>query len=127
MTSTGFDFHRSLNQAPPLQDYNAFDTNDVLGKAMNAYGAGRMQEEQLYRLMAQPGDHVFQARVLVEKLALAIQAIELIRIAPPLVAKLFCAARLSAERSVSWGTLRDEQGLDEVINRTYLYNNLTVR
>jgi putative acyl-CoA dehydrogenase len=75
--------------------------------------------EQLYRSITTPADHAFHARILVENLALAIQATELIRIAPPAVAKLFCASRLSARRHLTWGTLENEQGLDEVINRVH--------
>lgn len=75
--------------------------------------------EQLYQLIGGREDHSFRARILVENLALAIQAIELIRIAPPAVAKLFCASRLAAKRHLTWGALENEHGLDEVINRTY--------
>jgi len=80
--------------------------------------------DQLHRSITTPADHAFLARVLVENLALAIQAIELIRIAPSAVAKLFCASRLSSKRHLSWGALESSPGLDEVINRTY-YPSLT--
>lgn len=84
--------------------------------------------EQLYRLMGGREDHSFHSRILAQDLALAIQAIELIRIAPPAVADLFCRARLSAAKTLTWGTLHNSHELDEVINRIYnnsapVYNN----
>ncbi len=75
----------------------------------------------LQQLLFQPEEQEFKARVIVEKMALAIQATELIRIAPPKVAALFCASRLSADRHLTWGTLEHAAALDEVISRTYSY------
>jgi len=51
------------------------------------------------------GDPQFQARRLVEELALALQASLLIRHAPPAVADAFCASRLAGEGGRVYGTL----------------------
>ncbi len=76
----------------------------------------------LEKLLASPEEHEFKARVIVEKMALAIQAAELIRIAPPAVAQLFCRSRLSEKRNLTWGALESSAALDEVISRTYREN-----
>lgn len=73
----------------------------------------------LQQLLSNTSDYEFKARIIVEKMALAMQAIELIRIAPPAVAQLFCNARLSNTRNLTWGTLENTAALDEVIARTY--------
>lgn len=78
-----------------------------------------LQLNGLQQLMAHPAEHELKARIIVEKIALAIQAIELIRIAPPAIAQLFCESRLSGKRNLTWGTLGNEKVLDEVIGRTY--------
>ncbi|MBO9729567.1 MAG: acyl-CoA dehydrogenase family protein [Chitinophaga sp.] len=66
--------------------------------------------------LAQPDEH--NARILVEKMALAIQAIELVAISPDVMAPLFCEARLSPQRHLSWGTLPGGK-LDEVIGLVF--------
>jgi putative acyl-CoA dehydrogenase len=73
--------------------------------------------DRLQALIAHPDE--YKARMIVEYMALAMQAIELIRVAPAPVAGLFCAARLSLSRHLSWGTLDNEKVLDEVIRLTY--------
>ncbi|HEY9259298.1 acyl-CoA dehydrogenase family protein [Chitinophaga sp.] len=73
--------------------------------------------ENLQPLIAHPDE--YNARIIVEKMALAMQAIELIRVAPQTLAPLFCAARLSPQRHLTWGTLPAEKGLEEVMNMTY--------
>ncbi|CAL1517958.1 acyl-CoA dehydrogenase family protein [Chitinophaga sp. MM2321] len=74
----------------------------------------------LQQLMTNPAAYEFNARIMVEKMALAIQAIELIQIAPPSIAQLFCESRLSEKRNLTWGTLAHENILHEVINRISL-------
>ncbi|MFY0255728.1 acyl-CoA dehydrogenase family protein [Chitinophaga sp. 30R24] len=73
--------------------------------------------KHLDQLISHPDE--FKARIIVEKMALAIQAIELIQVAPHTIAQLFCESRLSEKRNATWGTLENENVLDEVINRTY--------
>jgi putative acyl-CoA dehydrogenase len=73
--------------------------------------------DQLQPLIAHPDE--YKARSIVEKMALAMQAIELIRVAPQTIAPLFCEARLSPQKQLTWGTLARDTGLDEVINMTY--------
>lgn len=73
--------------------------------------------ENLPSLIAHPDE--YKARIIVEKMALAMQAIELIRIAPQTIAPLFCEARLSPQKNLTWGTLTHDKGLDDVINMTY--------
>jgi len=72
---------------------------------------------QLQQYMMKPEES--KARIIVEKMALAIQAIELIRTAPPAMAQLFCESRLSAGKHLTWGTLENDHILDEVIARVY--------
>ena len=57
--------------------------------------------------------------MIVEKIALTIQAIELIYTAPPAVAALFCQSRLSKDRNFTWGTLENSNDLDQVISLVY--------
>ncbi|MGO4293557.1 acyl-CoA dehydrogenase family protein [Chitinophaga sp. RAB17] len=73
--------------------------------------------ENLQPLIAHPDE--YKARIIVEKMALAMQAIELIRIAPETMAPLFCEARLSPQKHLTWGTLGNDKGLDDIINMVY--------
>ena len=73
--------------------------------------------ENLQPLIAHPDE--YKARIIVEKMALAMQAIELIRITPQTIAPLFCEARLSPQKNLTWGTLAHDTGLDDVIDMTY--------
>jgi putative acyl-CoA dehydrogenase len=54
---------------------------------------------------AAEGDSQFQARGVVEDLAIALQGSLLVRHAPPVVADAFCAARLAGESGRVYGTL----------------------
>lgn len=74
---------------------------------------------QLQQLLAQPACLEYNARAIIEKMALAMQAIELIRIAPAAVAQAFCQARLSADRNITWGALAPETPMDDIIQRIY--------
>ncbi|WP_212004054.1 acyl-CoA dehydrogenase family protein [Chitinophaga sp. HK235] len=77
---------------------------------------------KLQQLLHQPTNYELKARIITEKMALAIQAIELIHTAPAL-AELFCKARLATEGHLTWGTLEDGNGLDEVIAAVYSFNS----
>ncbi|WP_343702917.1 acyl-CoA dehydrogenase family protein [Chitinophaga sp.] len=77
------------------------------------------QLHQLRQLLSRVEGLEHNARAIVEKMALAIQAVELFRIAPPAMAELFCEARLSEGRGITWGTLPEGGLLDEVIRRTH--------
>ncbi len=70
-----------------------------------AGAAGGDSEQRLY-------DSQFQARSLVEDLAVALQASLLVRHAPPAVADAFCAARLDGHGGRVYGTL--PRGVDAV-------------
>jgi putative acyl-CoA dehydrogenase len=67
-----------------------------------------------WRAMA---DDPRQARRLVERLALALQASLLVRVAPRAVADAFCASRLSGEGAKIYGTLGAAALCDEIIER----------
>lgn len=84
-------------------------------KGLDKYLDGHL--ENLQPLIAHPDE--YKARIIVEKMALAMQAIELIRIAPQTIAPMFCEARLSPQKNLTWGTLMHDKGLDEVIDMTY--------
>jgi putative acyl-CoA dehydrogenase len=58
-----------------------------------------------------------QARVLVERLALALQASLLVRHAPAAVADAFRASRLDGEGGLAYGTLPDSADLDSILER----------
>jgi putative acyl-CoA dehydrogenase len=58
-----------------------------------------------------------QARRLVERLALALEASLLVRHAPRAVADAFCASRLSGEGAKIYGTLPASTACDEIIER----------
>ncbi len=59
----------------------------------------------------------FQARKLVEDLALALQGALLVRHAPPPVADAFCAARLGGEAGLAYGTLPRRVDARTIIDR----------
>lgn len=88
-------------------------------KAQGLDAALDQQLNSLRRLLAKPAEHEFKARIITEKIALVMQAAELIRIAPPAVAQLFCASRLSDGRNLTWGALENESGVEEVIGRVH--------
>ncbi|HWX09628.1 MAG TPA: acyl-CoA dehydrogenase family protein, partial [Gaiellaceae bacterium] len=58
-----------------------------------------------------------QARVLVERLALALQASLLVRHAPAAVADAFCASRLGGEGGLAYGTLPESADLGSILER----------
>ncbi|WP_119079966.1 acyl-CoA dehydrogenase family protein [Chitinophaga alhagiae] len=89
-------------------------------KARGLHAALDKQLYQLRQILARTGTLEHNARLIVEKMALAMQAVELLRIAPPAVAELFCEARLSEGRGLTWGTLPEGKTLHEVIRRTHL-------
>lgn len=61
--------------------------------------------EQVSAVRAAPQDHAGQARNVVEKMALALQAALLIRFAPAAVADAFTVSRLGPDRSFNYGNL----------------------
>ena len=63
------------------------------------------------------GDPQFQARRVVEDLAVALQASLLVRHAPPAVADAFCAARLAGEGGRVFGTLPAGVDAEAIIDR----------
>lgn len=109
------DVLRAMHKEPRSMEalMNYFRSARGLDAALDAHLDG------LRQLLSDPGAYEFKARIIVEKMALAMQATELIRIAPPAVAQLFCKARLSKTRNLTWGTLENAAVLDEVIARTY--------
>jgi putative acyl-CoA dehydrogenase len=58
-----------------------------------------------------------QARVLVERLALALQASLLVRHAPAAVADAFCASRLGGEGGLAYGTLPESVDPGSILER----------
>ncbi len=65
------------------------------------------------------GDPQFQARRVVEELALALQASLLVRHAPPAVADAFCASRLAGEGGRVYGTLPPGVDTKAIIERAF--------
>jgi putative acyl-CoA dehydrogenase len=77
----------------------------LLAELERAEGADPRYDAHLRRLRASTGASEWEARGLVEDLALALQAAALLRSAPPAVADAFCAGRLAEDRHVAFGTL----------------------
>ncbi|SMH36007.1 isovaleryl-CoA dehydrogenase [Azospirillum agricola] len=68
-------------------------------------------------MLADPATLEGQARRLVERLALALQAGLLLRHAPPAVAGAFCASRLGGDWGHAFGTLPPDTDLDAILER----------
>jgi putative acyl-CoA dehydrogenase len=85
----------------------------VRGRAAAVFGEDSQDaEERLYASQ-------FQARRLVEELALTLQASLLVRHAPAAVADAFCAARLAGEGGHVYGTLPLGVDAGAIIDRAY--------
>jgi putative acyl-CoA dehydrogenase len=90
-----------------------------------AAGADARLDAHLTRLrdrlsgLGADGDPQFQARRIVEDLALALQASLLVRHAPGAVAGAFCAARLGGEGGRAYGTLPGSADARAIIDRAY--------
>ena len=63
------------------------------------------------------GDPQFEARRIVEELAVALQASLLVRHSPPAVADAFCASRLGGEAGRVYGTLPRGVDAQAIIER----------
>ncbi|ASZ11854.1 acyl-CoA dehydrogenase family protein [Chitinophaga pendula] len=88
-------------------------------KAKGLHPALDTQLKALQQVLADPAAYEFKARIIVEKMALAIQAVELIHTAPPDIATQFCQSRLSTDRHLTWGTLDDDKAADQIIHLTH--------
>ncbi|HEX8959027.1 MAG TPA: acyl-CoA dehydrogenase family protein [Solirubrobacterales bacterium] len=89
-----------------------------------AAGADRRLDEHLARVREQAqavfapgGDAQFEARSLVENLALSLQGSLLVRFAPPAVADAFCATRLAGGGGRVYGTLPRGTDAGAIIDR----------
>ncbi len=84
-----------------------------------ARGANRHLDQHLDRLAAasavSPSE--YEARRVVEALALALQASLLVRFAPPAVADAFCATRLGGQGGRAYGTLPPGVDVEAIIDR----------
>ncbi len=67
--------------------------------------------------LASSADAEARARRLVERLAVALQASLLVRVAPPAVADAFCASRLGGEGHLTFGTLPAGTPFREIVER----------
>jgi putative acyl-CoA dehydrogenase len=65
----------------------------------------------------------FRARVVVEKLALALQAKLLLESAPAFLAEAFCLSRLADNRNLNFGTLPAGAEVDKIIERSMVKIN----
>jgi putative acyl-CoA dehydrogenase len=75
--------------------------------------------DRLSRLTDDGSDPQFQARRVVEDLALALQASLLVRHCPPAVSDAFCAARLGEAGGRAYGTLPPGVEAEQIIDRAY--------
>lgn len=74
-------------------------------------------KEQLSLVRQSPQDFAGQARNMVERMALALQASLLIRAAPAAVSDAFVASRLGADRSFNYGNLPPSSDPDGILAR----------
>ncbi|MEA2298969.1 MAG: putative acyl-CoA dehydrogenase [Solirubrobacteraceae bacterium] len=72
---------------------------------------------RLRRELARPEELESRARLIVEHLALALQAALLVRHCPPAVADAFCASRLAGEAGREYGTLPPGTDFAAIIER----------
>jgi putative acyl-CoA dehydrogenase len=99
------DVLRAIERTPKAAEVLRHELAEA-GDARLKTFAERLQQ----RLRAADRNDESQARVLVRDLVLALQAVLLIKHAPPAVADAFCASRLGAEGGGAFGTL--PRGLD---------------
>jgi putative acyl-CoA dehydrogenase len=95
------DVLRALRRSPETLDF-------FLGECREAAGADRRLDEWLTALeedLRDPEDLEARARVLVERMGLALQASLLVRFGAAAVADAFCASRLAHDRGLAYGTL----------------------
>ncbi|SEE69939.1 putative acyl-CoA dehydrogenase [Arthrobacter alpinus] len=74
-------------------------------------------KEQLAPMRAEPMEFAGEARNVVEKMALALQASLLLRFAPDAVSGAFVASRLGVERSFNYGNLPAHSDLTGILER----------
>ncbi|HEV8597309.1 MAG TPA: acyl-CoA dehydrogenase family protein, partial [Candidatus Dormibacteraeota bacterium] len=67
--------------------------------------------------IANPSELESRARLVVEKMAVALQASLMLRYGDPAAAELFCDSRLAADRGLTFGALRTRPELKSVIER----------
>jgi putative acyl-CoA dehydrogenase len=92
----------------------------LLAEVRAARGGDRRLDAAVDRFEESLADHADlegQARALVERLALLLQASLLVRHAPAPLADAFCASRLGDRGSLSFGTLPVGADLDSIIDR----------
>ncbi|MEV8143494.1 acyl-CoA dehydrogenase family protein [Specibacter sp. NPDC078709] len=95
-----------------------------LAEVRLASGAHRIFDDFLARLMEQlapvrhsPQDFAGQARAVVERMALALQASLLLRAAPTAVSEAFVVSRLGPDRSFNYGNLPPSSDLTGILAR----------
>jgi putative acyl-CoA dehydrogenase len=76
-------------------------------------------KQRVQTVFTDGGDPQFQARRVVEEMALALQASLLVRHAPPAVADAFCAARLGGGGGRAYGTLPAGVDAQAIVQRAY--------
>jgi putative acyl-CoA dehydrogenase len=81
-------------------------------RTLSVFGAGATDEERLH-------ESQFQARRVVEELAVALQASLLVRYSPPAVGDAFCAARLDRHGGRVYGTLPRGVNAKAIVDRAY--------
>ena len=88
-----------------------------LAECGEARGANSLLDAHLDGLPAEPAEPEFEARRLVEDLALALQASLLVRNAPAAVSDAFCAGRLG-DGGRAFGTLPAGTDAETILGRT---------
>jgi putative acyl-CoA dehydrogenase len=109
------DVVRALQKEPQVAD-------ELLSELALAAGANRhldVVRAQLERELREPSELAVRARSLVEQLAIALSASQLVRHAPSFVADAYCESRLGGARGFEYGTLRAHVDLAALLQRAW--------
>jgi putative acyl-CoA dehydrogenase len=92
------------------------------GELMKAAGANAHYDRALKGLeteLSNPDDLQTRARRLVERMAVLLQACQLLQFAPAAVSETFCRARMAGEGGMEFGTLPSDAPFGEILERAY--------
>jgi putative acyl-CoA dehydrogenase len=107
------DVLRSMHKEPKSIEavFAELETAKCLNKFFDAFQL-KIKDE-----FAETQELEFRARIIVEKLALALQAAVLLKTAPDFIAEAFCLSRLSENKNFSFGTLPADTETEKIIER----------
>lgn len=107
------DVLRALSREPAARDALLYEFLDVRG----AHGELDREVDGLREAIEQRQINEGNARIWVERIALALQAALLFRAGPPEVAQAFCESRVGGQRAAAFGTLSPDLPLASLVDR----------